>query len=135
MRFTGSRVAYSVIAVALYLRSSHWEVRRCLLESVQWFGDPSVNVKVASKSGEAFGRPGACRGAGAFPQRRTAASLENGYPVPWAAGMDHYSVEELRLAEAVIAALSKGILCVAGRCFPGHNLCREGSGEFWRGPA
>jgi len=40
----------SVIALALYMRSSYREVLRCLLEGVRWLLDPSVNVKVAGKS-------------------------------------------------------------------------------------
>jgi hypothetical protein len=44
-------VVYYVIALALYMRSSYREVLRCLLEGVQWLLDPSVNVKVAGKSG------------------------------------------------------------------------------------
>ena len=44
-------VVYYVIALALYMRSSYREVLRCLLEGVQWLLDPSVQVKVAGKSG------------------------------------------------------------------------------------
>ena len=44
-------VIYYVIALALYMRSSYREVLRCLLEGVQWLRDPSVNLKVAGKSG------------------------------------------------------------------------------------
>jgi hypothetical protein len=44
-------VIYYVIALALYMRSSYREVLRCLLEGMQWLRDPSVNLKVAGKSG------------------------------------------------------------------------------------
>jgi hypothetical protein len=44
-------VVYYVIALALYMRSSYREVLRCLLEGVQWLMDPSVELKVAGKSG------------------------------------------------------------------------------------
>jgi hypothetical protein len=44
-------VIYYVIALALYMRSSYREVLRCLLEGWQWLLDPSVQVKVAGKSG------------------------------------------------------------------------------------
>ncbi len=44
-------VVYSVIALALYMRSSYREVLRCLLEGVQWLLDPSASVKVAGKPG------------------------------------------------------------------------------------
>ena len=44
-------VIYYVIALSLYMRSSYREVLRCLLEGIQWLRDPSVNLKVAGKSG------------------------------------------------------------------------------------
>ena len=44
-------VIYYVIALALYMRSSYREVLRCLLEGIQWLRDPSVNLRVAGKSG------------------------------------------------------------------------------------
>lgn len=185
-------VVYYVIALALYMRSSYREVLRCLLEGVQWLLDPSVEVKVAGKSGisqarsrlgaeplkrlyeavvapiaqpetkgawyrqwrvvsldgstldvadtaeneEAFGRPGASRGASAFPKIRFVALLENGTHVLWAACMDRYSVDELKLAEAVIPALRKGMLCLADRFFPSHKLwmaaASTGADLLWR---
>ena len=185
-------VVYYVIALALYMRSSYREVLRCLLEGVQWLLDPSVNVKVAGKSGisqarsrlgaeplkrlyeavvapiaqpetkgawyrqwrvvsldgstldvadtaeieAAFGRPGASRGATALPKIRFVALLENGTHVLWAACMDRYSVDELKLAEAVIPALRKGMLCLADRFFPSHKLWKAAAGTgtdlLWR---
>lgn len=44
-------VIYYVIALALYMQSSYREVLRCLLEGIQWLRDPSLNLKVAGKSG------------------------------------------------------------------------------------
>jgi hypothetical protein len=44
-------VIYYVIALALYMRSCYREVLRCLWEGLQWLLDPSVQVKVAGKSG------------------------------------------------------------------------------------
>lgn len=44
-------VPYYVIALALDLRSPYREVRRCLVEGLQWLLDPSVSVRVAGKSG------------------------------------------------------------------------------------
>jgi hypothetical protein len=44
-------VVYYVIALALYMHSSYREVLRCLLEGIQWLRDPSVNLRVAGKSG------------------------------------------------------------------------------------
>jgi hypothetical protein len=185
-------VVYYVIALALYMRSSYREVLRCLLEGVQWLLDPSVNVKVAGKSGisqarsrlgaeplkklydavvvpiakretkgawyrqwrlvsldgstldaadtaenaEAFGRPGASRGSSAFPKIRFVALLENGTHVLWAAHMDRYSVDELTLAEQVIPALRKDMLCLADRFFPSYKLwqaaAKTGADLLWR---
>ena len=185
-------VVYYVIALALYMRSSYREVLRCLLEGVQWLLDPSVNVKVAGKSGisqarsrlgaeplkklyeavvtpiakretrgawykqwrlisldgstldaadtveneEAFGRPGASRGSSAFPKLRFVALLENGTHVLWAARMDRYSVDELTLAEQVIPALRKDMLCLADRFFPSYKLwqaaAKTGADLLWR---
>jgi hypothetical protein len=44
-------VVYYVIALALYMQSSYREVLRCLLEGVIWLSDPSVEIRVAGKSG------------------------------------------------------------------------------------
>jgi Insertion element 4 transposase N-terminal len=44
-------VVYYVIALALYMQASYREVRRCLLEGLQWLLDPSAPHKVAGKSG------------------------------------------------------------------------------------
>ena len=185
-------VVYYVIALALYMRSSYREVLRCLLEGVQWLLDPSVNVKVAGKSGisqarsrlgveplkklyeavvvpiakretkgawyrqwrivsldgstldaadtaeneEAFGRPGASRGSSAFPKIRFVALLENGTHVLWAARVDRYSVDELTLAEDVVPALRKDMLCLADRFFPSYKLwqaaAKTGAELVWR---
>jgi hypothetical protein len=183
---------YSVIALALYMRSSYREVLRCLLEGVQWLLDPSTSVKVAGKSGisqarsrlgpepvqalyeavvrpigeartkgawyrqwrlvsldgstldvadetendKAFGRPGASRGSSAFPKIRFVALLESGTHVLWAARMDKYATDELSLAEDVVPALQKGMLCLADRFFPSHKLwqtaAKTGAELLWR---
>ena len=44
-------VMYYVIALALYRQASYREVLRCLVEGLNWLGDPSAPVKVAGKSG------------------------------------------------------------------------------------
>ena len=50
--------------------------------------------------------------------------------------MDRYSVDELKLAEAVIPALRKGMLCLADRFFPSHKLwlaaASTGADLLWR---
>ena len=42
---------YYVIALALYMHSSHGEVLRCLLEGMQWLLEPAAKLKVTGSSG------------------------------------------------------------------------------------
>jgi len=73
---------------------------------------------------KAFGRPGASRGSSAFPKIRFVALLENGTHVLWAARMSKYRTAEITLAQQVVPALRKGMLCLADRFFPGYKLWR-----------
>lgn len=85
---------------------------------------------------KAFGRPGASRGSSAFPKIRFVALLENGTHVLWAARMSKYATDEITLAQDVVPALSKGMLCLADRFFPGYKLwqaaARTGADLLWR---
>jgi len=84
----------------------------------------------------AFGRPGASRGTSAFPKIRFVALLENGTHVLWAARMSKYATDEITLAQDVVPALSKGMLCLADRFFPSYRLwqaaARTGADLLWR---
>jgi hypothetical protein len=85
---------------------------------------------------KAFGRPGASRGASAFPKIRFVALLENGTHVLWAARMSKYRTDEITLARQVVPALGKGMLCLADRFFPSYKLWRTasqtGADLLWR---
>jgi hypothetical protein len=85
---------------------------------------------------KAFGRPGASRGSSAFPKIRLVALLENGTHVLWAARMSKYATDEITLAQAVVPALSQGMLCLADRFFPSYKLWRTaantGADLLWR---
>jgi hypothetical protein len=85
---------------------------------------------------KAFGRPGASRGSSAFPKIRFVALLENGTHVLWAARMGRYATDEITLAQAVVPALRKGMLCLADRFFPSYPLwqmaVRSGADLLWR---
>jgi len=85
---------------------------------------------------KAFGRPGASRGSSAFPKIRFVALLENGTHVLWAARMGKYRTDEITLAQDVVPALGKGMLCLADRFFPGYKLWRlavhTGAELLWR---
>jgi hypothetical protein len=84
----------------------------------------------------AFGLPGASRGASAFPQLRFVALVENGTHVLFGARLGGYAEGETTLAQAVLAALRPGMLCLADRQFFGHALWRAatatGADLLWR---
>jgi hypothetical protein len=42
---------YYVIAMALYMRASYWEVLRCLTEGLRWLLGPGETLKITGKSG------------------------------------------------------------------------------------
>jgi hypothetical protein len=96
----------------------------------------TLDVADTKENDKAFGRPGASRGGAAFPKLRFVALLENGTHVLWAARMDKYATDELTLAEDVVPALQKGMLCLADRFFPSHKLWQRaaatGADLLWR---
>jgi hypothetical protein len=96
----------------------------------------TLDVADTEANEQAFGRPGASRGSSAFPKIRFVALLENGTHVLWAARMDRYSTDELTLAESVIPALGKQMLCLADRFFPSYKLwqmaSKTGADLLWR---
>ena len=59
-------MVYYVIALALYMGVAYREVLRCLLEGLQWLGDPEAQLPVAAKSAIAQAR----RRLGAAPLRQ-----------------------------------------------------------------
>jgi hypothetical protein len=96
----------------------------------------TLDVADTKENEKAFGRPGASRGSAAFPKIRFVALLENGTHVLWAARVDKYATDELTLAEGVVPALQKGMLCLADRFFPSHKLWQKavatGADLLWR---
>jgi hypothetical protein len=83
-----------------------------------------------------FGRPGASRGASAYPKIRFVGLLENGTHVLFAARMADYATDERKLAEETVPALRKGMLCLADRFFPSYKLWQQadktGADLLWR---
>jgi hypothetical protein len=96
----------------------------------------SLDVADTKENEQAFGRPGASRGASAFPKLRFVALLENGTHVLWAARLGPFATDELTLAREVVPALRKGMLCLADRFFPGYGLwqraAKTGADLLWR---
>ena len=85
---------------------------------------------------QAFGRPGASRGASAYPQVRFVSLVENGTHVLFGTQLGGYHDSEISLAHTVLAALKKGMLCLADRGFYGYELwkkaCATGADLLWR---
>ena len=96
----------------------------------------TLDVADTQENERAYGRPGASRGASAFPKIRFVSLLENGTHVLWAARMGAFATDELTLARDVVAALGKGMLCLADRFFPSYDLWRRaaqtGAELLWR---
>jgi hypothetical protein len=96
----------------------------------------TLDVADTVDNDHAFGRPGASRGNSAYPKIRFVALLENGTHVLCAAHVDKYATDELTLAEDVVPALQKGMLCLADRFFPSYKLwqkaAKTGADLLWR---
>jgi hypothetical protein len=96
----------------------------------------TLDVADTTENEKAFGRPGASRGASAFPKIRFVALLENGTHVLWAARLAKYTTDEITLAWSVVPALREGMLCLADRFFPGYKLWQKarqtGAELLWR---
>jgi len=96
----------------------------------------TLDVADTPENDKAFGRPGASRGASAYPKIRLVGLLENGTHVLWAAQMAKYATDEVTLAQSVVPALRKGMLCLADRFFPGYRLWKKarqtGAELLWR---
>jgi hypothetical protein len=95
-----------------------------------------LDVADTDENRAAFGRPGAGRGASAFPQLRFVALVENGTHVPFGARPGGFAKGETTLARQALAALRPGMLCLADRRFFGHAPWQEaaatGADLLWR---
>ncbi len=85
---------------------------------------------------DAFSRPGASRGASAYPQIRFVSLVENGTHVLFGSQMDSYRTGEITLAKAVLPRMRSGMLCLADRNFFGFELWQQaratGADLLWR---
>src|SRR6476661_60347 len=71
-----------------------------------------LDVADTAENCAAFGRPGASRGEGAFPQLRFVALVENGTHVLFGARLGSFADGETTLARDALAALRAGMLCL-----------------------
>ena len=99
----------------------------------------TLDVSDTQANARAFGRPTSSRGVnatGAFPQLRVVGLLETGTHVICDAQLGPYSTSEVRLAAAVVPALTGEMLCVADRGLLSFDLWRAatatGAALLWR---
>jgi hypothetical protein len=95
-----------------------------------------LDVADTAENRAEFGLPGASRGESAFPQLRLVALVENGTHVLFGARQGRFADGETTLAQAALAALRPGMLCLADRQFFGHALWQAaaatGAELLWR---
>ena len=96
----------------------------------------TLDVADTKENEGAYGRPGASRGASAYPRIRFVSLVENGTHVLFGSRMDGYQTGEITLARQVIRNLRGGMLCLADRNFFGFELWNEarstGADLLWR---
>jgi hypothetical protein len=96
----------------------------------------TLDVADERANDEAFGRPGASRGASAYPQIRFVSLVESGTHVLFGSQMSGYGTSEITLARSVLNGLQKGMLCLADRQFFGFALWGQardsGCDLLWR---
>jgi hypothetical protein len=96
----------------------------------------TLDVADEKVNDEAFGRPGASRGASGYPQLRFVSLLECGTHVLFGAQDGPYGTSEIELARSVLARLRPGMLCLADRSFFSFALWSQaadtGADLLWR---
>jgi hypothetical protein len=96
----------------------------------------TLDVADEADNEKAFGRPGASRGASAYPQIRFVSLVENGTHVLFGSALGDYRTGEITLAQKVLPSLRPGMLCLADRNFFGFRLWNEaqktGADLLWR---
>lgn len=96
----------------------------------------TLDVADEKVNDEAFGRPGASRGASGYPQLRFVSLVECGTHVLFGAQDGPYGTSEVELARTVVGSLCSGMLCLADRNFYSFALWRRaaetGADLVWR---
>lgn len=96
----------------------------------------TLDLADTKENGRAFGRPGASRGASAFPQLRFVSLVENGTHVLFATQLGRYHASETTLAKQAVLQLKGGMLCLADRLFFSFKLWNRaratGADLLWR---
>ena len=97
----------------------------------------TLEVADTPENEKVFGRPGASRGAAAYPLLRFVGLVENGPHVLFGAKLGGYKTGETTLAREAVQHLQKDMLCLADREFLSYKLWNEarrrGAALVWRG--
>lgn len=96
----------------------------------------TLEVPDTQANAEAFGRPHNHKGKGGYPQIRFVSLAENGTHVLFGSRLGECRRSEFALAEEVMPALNRGMLCLADRLFLCYRLwsqaCAQGADLLWR---
>lgn len=96
----------------------------------------TLDVADEKNNDAAFGRPGASRGASAYPQIRFVSLAEIGTHVLFGTQMAGCTTSEIALSRTVLPHLKRGMLCLADRNFFGFPLWAQaaatGAELLWR---
>jgi hypothetical protein len=96
----------------------------------------TLDIADEKSNEEAFGRPGASRGASAYPQIRFVSLAEIGTHVLFGTQMAGCTTSEIALSRTVLPHLERGMLCLADRNFFGFPLWAQaaatGAELLWR---
>jgi hypothetical protein len=96
----------------------------------------TLDVADEKNNDEVFGRPGASRGASAYPQIRFVSLAEIGTHVLFGTQMAGCTTSEIALSRTVLPYLERGMLCLADRNFFGFPLWAQaaatGAELLWR---
>ena len=100
------------------------------------FDGTTLDVPDTDDNAIEFGRPGASRGASAFPQARLVAFAECGTHAMTGAAVGPYRESEQALTRRLLSHLGPGMLCLADRGFAGFPLFAAaqatGADLLWR---
>lgn len=96
----------------------------------------TLDLADTKENQRAFGRPGASRGASAYPQLRFVSLVENGTHVLFGSQLGRYDTAETTMAQQAVLQLQVGMLCLADRLFFSFKLWKKaaatGADLLWR---
>lgn len=96
----------------------------------------TLDIADERRNEAAYGRPGASRGASAYPQLRFVSLVEAGTHVLFGTRLGAYDTSEIALAREVVGGLRRQMLCLADRNFFSFELWNKaragGADLLWR---